>query len=199
MSVPSVCLVVLDGWGLAPEGPGNAVALADTPVMDGIWAERPHTTLTACGESVGLPAGQMGNSEVGHLNIGAGRVVMQELPRIGLAVATGSLAQKPELLALIEAVRQSGGVCHLMGLVSPGGVHAHQDHAVALARILAAAGIQSAPEAECKTAEEAIAAAEKPSSSTWSLASHVHTTSPCRSTSMSRSSSSGASATLGRL
>ena len=83
--VPSVCLVVLDGWGLAPEGPGNAVALAETPVMDRIWAEHPHTTLTACGESVGLPAGQMGNSEVGHLNLGAGAIVPQDLARIDKA------------------------------------------------------------------------------------------------------------------
>ena len=90
MSVPSVCLVVLDGWGLAPEGPGNAVALADTPVMDRIWAEHPHTTLTACGESVGLPAGQMGNSEVGHMNLGAGAIVKQDLARIDDAIADGA-------------------------------------------------------------------------------------------------------------
>jgi hypothetical protein len=87
VTVPSVCLVVLDGWGLAPDGPGNAVALADTPVFDRLWAERPHTTLTAKGEAVGLPAGQMGNSEVGHLNLGAGAIVPQDLVRIDAAVA----------------------------------------------------------------------------------------------------------------
>ena len=96
-SVPSVCLVVLDGWGLAPEGPGNAVALADTPVMDRIWAECPHTTLIACGESVGLPAGQMGNSEVGHLNLGAGAIVPQDLARIDRAVEDGTLGDSETL------------------------------------------------------------------------------------------------------
>ena len=101
MSVPSVCLVVLDGWGLAPDGPGNAVALADTPVFDRLWAEHPHTTLTACGESVGLPAGQMGNSEVGHLNLGAGSIVPQDLARIDKAVADGSLAENETLVAAL--------------------------------------------------------------------------------------------------
>ena len=86
MTVPAVCLVVLDGWGLAPDGPGNAVALADTPVFDRLWAEHPHTTLTAKGEAVGLPEGQMGNSEVGHLNLGAGAIVPQDLARIDAAV-----------------------------------------------------------------------------------------------------------------
>ena len=92
-----VCLVVLDGWGLAPDGPGNAVALADTPVFDRLWAEHPHTTLTACGEAVGLPAGQMGNSEVGHLNLGAGSIVPQDLARIDKAVADGSLGENETL------------------------------------------------------------------------------------------------------
>ena len=88
MAAPSsVCLVVLDGWGLAADGPGNAVSLADTPVFDALWARYPHTTLTACGEAVGLPAGQMGNSEVGHLNLGAGAIVKQDLTRIDEAVA----------------------------------------------------------------------------------------------------------------
>ena len=93
MAVPSVCLVILDGWGLAPDGPGNAVALADTPVFDRLWEEHDHTTLTACGPSVGLPEGQMGNSEVGHLNLGAGAVVKQDLVRIDEAVEDGSLAE----------------------------------------------------------------------------------------------------------
>ena len=97
MSVPCVCLVVLDGWGLAPDGPGNAVALADTPVFDALWAEHPHTTLTAKGEAVGLPAGQMGNSEVGHLNLGAGAIVPQDLARIDKAVDDGSLGENETL------------------------------------------------------------------------------------------------------
>lgn len=142
MPAPSqpVMLVILDGWGWRADAADNAVEQADTPTFDRLM-QGPHAHLSTSGLDVGLPAGQMGNSEVGHLNIGAGRVVMQELPRIGLAVADGSLARKPELLALIEALRRSGGVCHLMGLVSGGGVHAHLDHAVALARILAAARV----------------------------------------------------------
>ena len=128
MSVPSVCLVVLDGWGLAPEGPGNAVALADTPVMDRIWAERPHTTLTACGESVGLPAGQMGNSEVGHLNLGAGAIVPQDLARIDKAVEDGSLGDSEVLRELMDGAER----LHLIGLVSDGGVHSSDRHLKAL-------------------------------------------------------------------
>ena len=135
-----VMLVILDGWGWRATAADNAVEQADTPTFDRL-SQGPHAFLSTSGLDVGLPPGQMGNSEVGHLNIGAGRVVMQELPRIGVAIAENRLAQRPELLALIEAVRQSGGVCHLLGLVSPGGVHAHQDHAVALARILAAARV----------------------------------------------------------
>jgi len=130
-----VMLVILDGWGWRTDAADNAVAQADTPTFDQLM-QGPHAFLNTSGLDVGLPAGQMGNSEVGHLNIGAGRVVMQELPRIGLAIADGSMAAKPELHSLIEALRHSGGVCHLMGLVSAGGVHAHQDHAAALARIL---------------------------------------------------------------
>ena len=133
MTVPSVCLVVLDGWGLAPEGPGNAVALADTPVMDRIWAEHPHTTLTACGESVGLPAGQMGNSEVGHLNLGAGAVVPQDLARIDKAVEDGTLGDSEVLGELMEGAER----LHLIGLVSDGGVHSSDRHLKALVELAA--------------------------------------------------------------
>jgi 2,3-bisphosphoglycerate-independent phosphoglycerate mutase len=133
MSVPSVCLVVLDGWGLAPEGPGNAVALADTPVMDRIWAERPHTTLTACGESVGLPAGQMGNSEVGHLNLGAGAIVPQDLARIDKAVEDGTLGESRTLQDLMKGAER----VHLIGLVSDGGVHSSDRHLKALIELAA--------------------------------------------------------------
>jgi 2,3-bisphosphoglycerate-independent phosphoglycerate mutase len=125
MTVPAVCLVILDGWGIAPEGPGNAVALADTPVFDALWAQHPHTQLIACGEAVGLPAGQMGNSEVGHLNLGAGAVVPQDLMRIDQAVADGSLADSLSILDGFDRV-------HLIGLVSDGGVHSSDRHLAAL-------------------------------------------------------------------
>ena len=136
-----VMLVILDGWGWRETNEDNAVRLAHTPTFDRLWGNGPHALLTTCGEDVGLPEGQFGNSEVGHLNIGAGRVVMQELPRITRAARDGSLAANPELLALIAAARAGTGVVHLVGLVSPGGVHSHQDHAVALAKILAGAGL----------------------------------------------------------
>ncbi len=90
--VPSVALIILDGWGLAPDGPGNAISQADTPTFDRLWADHPHTELTAKGQAVGLPEGQMGNSEVGHLNLGAGAIVKQDLTRIDEAVADGSFA-----------------------------------------------------------------------------------------------------------
>lgn len=122
-----VGLIVLDGWGIAPEGPGNAVALARTENFDRIAARWPMARLRTDGESVGLTEGQMGNSNVGHLNIGAGRIVYQDLPRIGRAISSGEIRQNPVLLAL-----KGAGRLHLMGLLSPGGVHAHIDHALAL-------------------------------------------------------------------
>jgi 2,3-bisphosphoglycerate-independent phosphoglycerate mutase len=136
-----VMLVVLDGWGWREEAADNAVRLARTPNFDRLWATCPHALLHTSGRDVGLPPGQMGNSEVGHLNIGAGRLVMQDLPRITDAIASGEIEQAPALQRLIERLEQTGGTCHLMGLVSPGGVHSHQDHAAALARILTAAGV----------------------------------------------------------
>ncbi len=135
-----VMLVILDGWGWRESAADNAVRQADTPNFDQLM-DGPHAFLRTFGLDVGLPEGQMGNSEVGHLNIGAGRVVMQELPRIGLAIADGSLARTPAITGLIGALRGTRGACHLMGLVSPGGVHSHQDHALSLARILAEARI----------------------------------------------------------
>ena len=140
-SKPFAMLVVLDGWGCRERAPDNAVTSARTPNFDRLWASAPHALLTTHGLDVGLPAGQMGNSEVGHMNIGAGRVVMQDLPRIDAAIGDGTLAASKELAAFIAALRASGGTAHLMGLVSPGGVHSHQDHAVALARLLTAQGI----------------------------------------------------------
>ncbi len=141
MSKTPVMLMILDGFGWREEPADNAVAQAKKPNFDRLWQSCPHAFLTTCGHDVGLPDGQMGNSEVGHLNIGAGRVVMQELPRIDAAIANGSLARNPALIGLIDALKISGGVCHLMGLLSPGGVHAHQDQALALANILTQAGI----------------------------------------------------------
>jgi len=136
-----VMLVILDGFGWREEEADNAVRQAHKPNFDRLWAAGPRAFLHTSGDDVGLPDGQMGNSEVGHLNIGAGRVVRQELPRIGHAIKDGSLAAAPALRALIEALRQSGGTCHLLGLISDGGVHSHQDHAVALAKILSEAGV----------------------------------------------------------
>jgi 2,3-bisphosphoglycerate-independent phosphoglycerate mutase len=136
-----VMLVVLDGWGFRDEVADNAVRQAHTPNFDRLWADWPHTLLRTSGLDVGLPNGQMGNSEVGHMNIGAGRVVMQDLPRIFEAIERGTLATLPPLQNLIASAKASGGACHLMGLLSPGGVHAHQDHAIALARVLTGAGI----------------------------------------------------------
>ncbi|MDE2580951.1 MAG: 2,3-bisphosphoglycerate-independent phosphoglycerate mutase [Rhodospirillales bacterium] len=134
-------LTILDGFGWREETADNAVRQARTPTFTRLWTTCPHAFLRTSGADVGLPAGQMGNSEVGHLNIGAGRVVMQDLPRIGAAVADGSIARAPALVALIDRLKASGGTCHLLGLVSPGGVHSHQDHAAALAAILQQAGV----------------------------------------------------------
>ena len=137
LPVPAVCLVVLDGWGLAEPGPGNAVDLADTPVFDELWARCPHTQLTAQGEAVGLPEGQMGNSEVGHLNLGAGAVVKQDLTRIDEAVEQGTLADNEVLgAALGDAER-----VHLMGLVSDGGVHSGWRHVRALIELANERGV----------------------------------------------------------
>jgi 2,3-bisphosphoglycerate-independent phosphoglycerate mutase len=136
-----VMLVVLDGWGWREDPADNAVRQARTPNFDRLWTTCPHALLHTSGRDVGLPDGQMGNSEVGHLNIGAGRLVLQDLPRIGAAIADGEIEQAPALRHLIDRLRQSGGTCHLMGLVSPGGVHSHQDHAAALATILAKAKV----------------------------------------------------------
>jgi 2,3-bisphosphoglycerate-independent phosphoglycerate mutase len=127
-----VCLVILDGWGLAARGPGNAVELADTPVFDALWARYPHTSLRASGPAVGLPDGQMGNSEVGHLTIGSGRILLQDLVRVNRAVADGSFYANDALVSAFERARERGGRVHLLGLVSHGGVHSHIGHLLAL-------------------------------------------------------------------
>ncbi len=136
-----VLLCILDGWGWRHEATDNAIVLANTPNYDRLVANCPLSQLATSGLAVGLPDGQMGNSEVGHMNIGSGRVVLQDLPRIDEAVASGALADNPELVALIESVRPTGGAIHLMGLLSPGGVHSHQDHLAKLAEIIGRAGI----------------------------------------------------------
>ena len=138
---PPVMLVILDGWGWREERADNAVLQANTPHFNSLWESCPHALLATSGLDVGLPEGQMGNSEVGHLNLGAGRVVMQDLPRINLACADGSLATLPVLVELLAKLKASGGTCHLLGLTSKGGVHSHLDHTIALARAVDDQGI----------------------------------------------------------
>jgi 2,3-bisphosphoglycerate-independent phosphoglycerate mutase len=140
MTVTLLC--ILDGWGWRPDhAADNAIAAAKTPNYTRLLAECPHALLATSGAAVGLPKGQMGNSEVGHMNIGAGRVVAQDLPRIDVAIEDGSLARRPVLLALIDKAKSAKRAVHVMGLLSPGGVHSHQDHIAALVKILAAAGV----------------------------------------------------------
>ena len=135
-------LCILDGWGWRPDhAADNAIAAATTPNYTRLLAECPHALLATSGSAVGLPKGQMGNSEVGHMNIGAGRIVAQDLPRIDVAIEDGSLARRPVLLALIEKAKSNKGAVHIMGLLSPGGVHSHQDHIAALVRIVSAADV----------------------------------------------------------
>jgi 2,3-bisphosphoglycerate-independent phosphoglycerate mutase len=140
--VPSLALIILDGWGLAEPGPGNAISLAETPVFDRLWETCPHTQLSAQGPDVGLPEGQMGNSEVGHLNLGAGAIVKQDLARIDDAVADGSFFENEVLLAACERARNSpSGRLHLLGLVSDGGVHSGWEHLEATIELAAQEGV----------------------------------------------------------
>ncbi len=132
-------LIVLDGWGYNPSPVDNAIAAARTPHWDSLWENAPHTLISGSGTDVGLPPGQMGNSEVGHMSLGAGRVIYQDLTRISHAIETGEFAANPVLQRAIEAAR--GGTLHLMGLLSPGGVHSHEDHFAAMIDMAAAAGL----------------------------------------------------------
>ncbi len=141
-SVSKVALIILDGWGIAPDGNGNAVSLAATPVMNDLLQRYPSSRLSTSGEDVGLPPGQMGNSEVGHLNLGAGRVVWQELANINRSIRSGEFASKPEIRVALDHVKNHGGTLHLMGLVSDGGVHSHFDHLVSLCHLAKEAGIE---------------------------------------------------------
>ena len=139
-----VMLLILDGWGYRKEiTPDNAIEQGHTPNWHQCLKEYPHCLVQTSGLAVGLPEGQMGNSEVGHTNLGAGRVVMQDLPKIDLAIKDGSLKKNPVLLKLIEKLKENGKTCHLMGLMSPGGVHSSQHHIVALAGILNEHGIKT--------------------------------------------------------
>ncbi len=137
-----VVLCILDGWGHRDDPTANAPRLAATPAFDRIMATCPHAMLATHGPDVGLPSGQMGNSEVGHTNIGAGRVVAMDLGQIDLAVEDGSFFENPALLGFADKVKAAGGTAHLMGLTSPGGVHSHQDHIVAAARLLTGRGLR---------------------------------------------------------
>ena len=136
-------LVIMDGCGLAPANDENAVTSASHPFLDSLYAKYPHTTLGASGEDVGLPDGQMGNSEVGHLNIGAGRIVFQELSRINNAIKDGSIAENEVFVRAMDDVKAEGKTLHLMGLMSPGGVHSHMNHVEALAKMAAERGVKT--------------------------------------------------------
>jgi 2,3-bisphosphoglycerate-independent phosphoglycerate mutase len=140
--VDLVTLVILDGWGCAPPGPGNAVELARTPVFDRLWRDYPHTRLAASGEAVGLPPGQMGNSEVGHLTIGSGRILFQDLQRLNASIRDGSFFRNDALLAAFERARGREANVHLLGLVSKGGVHSHLDHLQALLELARRCGME---------------------------------------------------------
>jgi 2,3-bisphosphoglycerate-independent phosphoglycerate mutase len=142
LPVDGLALVILDGWGLADPGPGNAISQAATPTFDALWTDYPHTRLSASGHDVGLPDGQMGNSEVGHLNLGAGAIVKQDLARIDAAVADGSFFENPALTAACERARESPrGRLHLVGLVSDGGVHSGWGHIEACVELAAREGV----------------------------------------------------------
>ena len=140
LPVPSVAVIVLDGWGLAPDGPGNAVSQAATPIFDALWESYPHTTLSTSGLDVGLPPGQMGNSEVGHLNLGAGAIVKQDLARIDEAIADGSFFENEALKAACARALESGRL-HAIALVSDGGVHSGWEHIEAMIELAAAEGV----------------------------------------------------------
>jgi len=136
-----VVLMILDGWGIAPPSDTNAVSIANTPNFDRIWAEFPRSHLSASGNDVGLPEGQIGNSEVGHTNIGAGRVVWMDLPMIDNAIEDGSFAANEALARFADKMKASGGTAHVMGLMSPGGVHSHQRHMAEVTRLLVGQGV----------------------------------------------------------
>ena len=134
-------LLILDGWGHREESDYNAIRAADSPVWDELWRDQPHTLLRTSGEAVGLPAGQMGNSEVGHMNLGAGRVVYQTLTRIDRDIAAGGFVSNPSLTAAADAVAAAGSALHVIGLLSPGGIHSHEDQIMAMLDLALARGV----------------------------------------------------------
>lgn len=136
-----IVLCILDGWGYRENGIDNSISNASTPHWDKLWSTCPHSLLEASAEAVGLPKGQMGNSEVGHMNLGAGRVIYQTLPRIDKAIKTDTLRSNCQLIEFIHTLKTNGKTCHLMGLFSPGGIHSHQRHVLELAQIVAEEGI----------------------------------------------------------
>src|SRR5437868_12324597 len=135
MSQKRVILIIMDGWGLGKVKSSDAIQHANTPFVSSLYAKYPNTTLVTCGEDVGLPPGQMGNSEVGHLNLGAGRIVYQELQRINVAIRDGELATNENMLAAIRYAKENNKPFHLLGLVSDGGVHSHIKHLEAICDI----------------------------------------------------------------
>ncbi|NOR18877.1 MAG: phosphoglycerate mutase (2,3-diphosphoglycerate-independent), partial [Xanthomonadales bacterium] len=142
-SVEPLVLMILDGWGHREAAEDNAISRAETPRWDQLLSSGTHTTIETSGEFVGLPAGQMGNSEVGHMNIGAGRIVFQDFTRIGNAVEDGSFTTNPVLVNAITASREQASTLHIMGLLSPGGVHSHEDQFLAMVRMAANQGAHS--------------------------------------------------------
>jgi 2,3-bisphosphoglycerate-independent phosphoglycerate mutase len=140
--VKPVILIVLDGYGVAPPNFGNAIHLANPTNLNSFLYSYPNTTLRASGESVGLPAGEVGNTEVGHINLGAGRIVYQDLPRINLSIADGSFFKNPQFLKVISHLNTTGGKLHLLGLVGQGSVHSNLDHLIALVYFAKEYGLQ---------------------------------------------------------
>ena len=138
-----LALIILDGWGYSETPQHNAIHAAKTPVWDSLWNEYPHTLISASGEGVGLPGDQMGNSEVGHLNIGAGRVVYQEFTRVSLAIRDQSFFSNATLLGAVNNAKQAGKAVHIMGLLSPGGVHSHEDHIQAMVEMAVKQGVEN--------------------------------------------------------
>ena len=128
-------LLILDGWGYREEKDNNAIAQASTPVMDRLWRDYPHTLISGSGLDVGLPDGQMGNSEVGHVNLGSGRIVYQDFTRITKAIDDGDFFTNPVLVTAVDKAKQQHKAVHIMGLLSPGGVHSHEDHILAMIKL----------------------------------------------------------------
>src|SRR3990167_2942275 len=137
-----VCLVILDGWGMRDRDEGNAIRQAKTPNFERLWHTNPHAVLVASGQALGLPKGQMGTSEIGHLTMGAGRIIFQDLPRINQAIATGEFFNNPEILKLMRRVKAKNSTLHLLGLVSDGGVHSHDLHLHALLKMAKNQGLE---------------------------------------------------------